>query len=86
MVTIYTRYDCQPCRLTKVFFEARGIDYREINVEDEPAGLNFVKGMGYQSAPVIVVDFNVEGMEGEHWTGLRPDKLEQLAKSINSVR
>lgn len=72
-VTVYTKNDCQPCRLTKSYLDRNNIPYNEFNVEDDPVAMAWVKDMGYQSVPVVVSEF-------DHWTGLRPDKLAEIPR------
>ena len=72
-VTVYSKYDCQPCKLTKAYLERNNIPFQEFNVEDNPSAMTFVKEMGYLQVPVVVSEF-------DHWSGLRPDKLEQIPR------
>lgn len=70
-ITIYSKYNCQPCRLTKAFLERNDLPYTEYNVEDDTLAYERVQEMGYQSVPVLVVD-------DQSWSGMRPDKLQAL--------
>lgn len=72
MVTIFTKSNCQPCRLSKATMDRNGVKYIERNVEEDPRALQEVSDMGYQQVPVIVAP------SGEHWSGLRPDLLSTL--------
>jgi glutaredoxin-like protein NrdH len=81
-ITIYSTDNCQQCRATKRTLESKGINYIEHNVTHDEQAAEVAKGYGYQQAPVVIVDFNVEGMEGDHWSGFRPDKLAELAASV----
>lgn len=76
-IVIYTKNNCQPCRLTKAWLTSHGLRYIEHNVEDDPDAFERVKAMGYQGVPVVVVPFDWP-TPGEHWQGLRPDKLQAL--------
>lgn len=69
--TIYTKNNCQPCRLTKGAFERGGVEFNEINLDENPEALAEVLELGYQSAPVIVYG-------DTHWAGLNPDKIKQV--------
>lgn len=73
MVVVFTRSECQPCRLTKATLDRKGIPYEERNVETDPEAYEAVKTLGYQSVPVVVTP------DGTHWNGLRPDLLASLA-------
>ena len=72
LVIVYTKSQCQPCRLTKATLDRKGVAYEERNVESDPSAYEAVKALGYQSVPVVVTP------DGEHWSGLRPDLLTQL--------
>ena len=36
-VTIYTTPLCPDCRRAKSFLKQRGVDYREVNIEEDPS-------------------------------------------------
>lgn len=73
-VVVYTQPACQPCKMTKKKLDRSGIDYTEVDVSTDPTALDFVKGLGYSSAPVVYVS-TIEG--DVHWTGLDVAKIEQ---------
>jgi glutaredoxin-like protein NrdH len=72
-VTVYSKYDCQPCRLTKAYLDRNNIPFQEINVEDDPDAYALVQSMGYLQVPVVVAD-------SVSWSGLRPDKLAEIPR------
>jgi len=78
LVTVYSKNDCRQCDYTKLALSKKGISYAEFNVDEDPQAMEFVKNMGYMAAPVVVVGFEHETMAGQHWSGLRPDKLSAL--------
>lgn len=66
--------------------EALGLKYDYKDVTESEMALNWVKEMGYQQVPVVVPSFdkNVVDAKGErvvHWSGFRPDYLDQLKTS-----
>ncbi len=63
------------CKATYRALEARGINYEIIDVSEDPAALELVKALGYLQAPVVVA-------EGDHWSGFRPDKIDELAAKL----
>jgi len=70
---VYTKPDCQPCRMTKRKLDSAGIYYTTVDVTQDPAALEFVKALGYTGAPVVYVS----AIEGDtHWYGLRKDLIE----------
>lgn len=72
MVTVYTKDNCQPCKITKREFDRLGIQYTEINIDSNPDALSAVMEMGFMAAPVVVPE------NGEAWSGLNPSKIKSL--------
>ena len=73
-LTVYSKTDCMQCNFTKKWLTEHGIEYEEINVEEDEAGLNYIKDeLGYQAVPVVVTPT-------ENWYGFRPDKLAELVE------
>lgn len=81
-ITLYSRDNCVQCTATKTAFERKGIVYNEFNTSEDEQAAEVARGYGYLQAPVVVVDFNVEGMEGDHWSGFNPLKIDELAKAM----
>ena len=81
-VVVYTTGDtCVQCRLTKQVMDAVGLVYADIDLADpnNAAARDYVTDeLGYSSAPVVVVD------DHDHWTGFRPDRIRQVAGSIDT--
>ena len=46
-----------------------------IDMSVDAEALELVKGLGYLQAPVVVTD-------EDHWSGFRPDKINELAERI----
>ena len=73
-LTVYSKTDCMQSNFTKKWLNEHGIEYEEINVEEDEAGLNYIKDeLGYQAVPVVVTPT-------ENWYGFRPDKLAELVE------
>lgn len=68
MVKIYTKNNCQPCRMTKMKLSQAGVVFEEVNIDDDPEALNEVINMGYLAAPVVLWD-------DASWSGFQPDKI-----------
>lgn len=73
MVTLYTKTDCNPCKLIKAKFSREGVPFEERNVETDPEAMKAVQEMGYLGVPVVVLP------DGEHFQGIQPDKLAKVA-------
>lgn len=71
LVTVYAKEGCNPCKLTKNALTRKGVDYVEKWVDQDPIALAEIKELGYLQVPVVRT-------EDDHWSGLRPDKLDLL--------
>lgn len=75
VVTVYSKDNCVQCNATYKDLERKGVDY---SVDDIYAEENFamVQELNYMSAPVVTVRENGELVD--HWSGFRPDKIDEL--------
>lgn len=71
-ITIYTKPSCVQCNATYRALDAKGIDYKVVDLSEDTAALELVKSLGYLQAPVVITD-------EAHWAGFRPDLIDQLA-------
>lgn len=72
MVTVYTLPACVQCESTKKFLKKNDVPFEVVDLSQDESAMSLVKGLGYQSAPVVVA--------GEsHWSGFQPDKLNALS-------
>ncbi|WP_330847390.1 glutaredoxin domain-containing protein, partial [Streptococcus suis] len=46
MVTIYSKNDCVQCKMSKKFLDQHSVDYKEINLDEQPEFIDHVKGLG----------------------------------------
>ncbi len=55
-IIVYSTSWCPDCHRTKFFFDENGIDYTEIDVDEDEAGLAFVKRVnhGHRIVPTVV--------------------------------
>lgn len=72
-VTVYTKPSCPQCDMTKKLLDRLGVEHSTVDVTADPEAHAYVTGLGYQAAPVVVVN----GGE-RHWSGFRPDHLKEL--------
>ncbi|NKX56191.1 glutaredoxin-like protein NrdH [Arthrobacter mobilis] len=77
-VTVYTKPSCVQCNATYRALDKKGIEYQSVDLSQDPAALERVRALGYMQAPVVVTD------QG-HWSGFRPDKIEELAQHAAEV-
>ena len=72
-VTVYSKPACSQCVATYRELDKKGIAYESVDMAEKPEALEYVRSLGYQQAPVIVVD------EDNHWSGFRKDRIAELA-------
>jgi glutaredoxin-like protein NrdH len=77
-VTVYTKSNCVQCEQTKKRFTHHGIEFTEVNLEENPDKLEEFKEMGLLAAPIIETDV-------KRWSGFRLDKIDSLAQYIRSM-
>jgi glutaredoxin-like protein NrdH len=75
-ITIYSRPDCQPCKRIKAWWDRKGVEFQEVNVEASPEDRAAIKELGYDGVPVIVVS-NGDPETDIHWQGLVLANLEK---------
>jgi len=73
-VTVYTKPACVQCNATYRALDKKGIAYQSVDISQDPEALERLKALGYLQAPVVVT-------EADHWSGFRPDKIDQLAQT-----
>lgn len=79
-ITVYTKHDCVQCKATKRALVKQGLEFVEVNLDEDAEALESVKALGYMQAPVVTAN-------GDHWAGFRPDKIKALvaAKAAEAV-
>jgi mycoredoxin len=75
-VTIYSTVWCPDCRRVKDFLKERGIEYREVNIEEDPAGEDLVIRVndGRRTVPTLKV--------GERYFACSPFNAQRLAAAL----
>lgn len=77
-VTVYTKPACVQCNATYRALDKKGIAYQSVDISQDAEALERLKALGYMQAPVVVT-------EQDHWSGFRPDKIEELVQAVSSV-
>lgn len=77
-ITVFSKPACVQCDATIRTLDKHGLDYEVVDISADDEALESVKALGYQQAPVVFVD-------GEHWSGFRPDRLKALAHQAQTV-
>lgn len=71
-VTVFTTGPgCHLCLVTKKHLERRGVEFEEIRIDQHPEWADRLKAMGYETAPVVLVD------EDDVWQGYSSDSLNE---------
>lgn len=73
-ITVYSKPTgtCPQCDATYRAMDKKGLEYAVVDITQDPAALELVRGLGYLQAPVVVAG-------DEHWSGFRPDQIDALA-------
>lgn len=71
-ITVYSKPRCVQCDATYRALDKVGVEYTVIDVTCDAEGLQYILGLGYQQAPVVVT-------ETSHWSGYRPDRIKEVA-------
>ena len=78
-VTVYRKPARAQCNATYRALEKKGIAYETVDLSQDAEALQRIRPLGYMQAPVVITD-------KDHWSGFRPDKIEDLAKQALADR
>lgn len=70
MFTLLTQPGCGPCIAAKRALQSRKIPHEALNIQENPAALERLRALGYNSTPVTINEAT-----GEHWAGFDPGRL-----------
>jgi glutaredoxin len=76
-ITMYTTAWCPDCRRAKAFLKERGVEYREVNIEEEESAEEIVTKAN--NGKQVVPTFGVGG----RYFACSPFDAEQLAAELN---
>ena len=71
-ITVYTKPACMQCKATTKALEKAGLEYDLVDISVDDQARDYVLALGYLQAPVVEVN-------GEHWSGFRPERIRGLA-------
>ena len=74
-VTVYSKPSCPQCDATYRALDRKGVSYNVVDLTQDPAAFEMVKGLGYMQAPVVIAG-------DKHWAGFRPDQIAAVAKAL----
>lgn len=78
-VTVYSKPSCVQCTATYRNLDNKGVEYKVVDVTKDEDAYAFVKGLGYQAAPVVVVE--ADGAVVDSWSQFRADKIATLSNA-----
>lgn len=70
-ITIFSKNNCIQCKMTKKLLDKEGADYQEINIDERPEMIDYVKDLGFSAAPVIKAGDII-------FSGFQPAKLKEI--------
>ena len=70
-ITIFSKNNCMQCKMTKKLLDKEGADYQEINIDERPEMIDYVKDLGLSAAPVIKAGDII-------FSGFQPAKLKEI--------
>ena len=74
-ITVYTKPACVQCNATYKALDKQGLSYEIVDITEVPEARDYVMALGYLQAPVVITD-------EDHWSGFRPDKIDELASRL----
>ena len=75
IITVYTKPACVQCNATYKALDKNGLDYTVVDITTNEQARDYVMGLGYLQAPVVVAG-------DDHWSGFRPDRIKALAAHV----
>ena len=80
MLTIYSKTVCPYCVQAKNYLQAKNINFREINIEQDTEAREFITSQGLRTVPQIF--FNGKIFVEGGWTGLSKMTAEEIQDEI----
>lgn len=74
MLTVYTKNNCASCTFTKRKLQELGVNYKEINVDENLEALEYLMECGFRSLPIVFNSNGAPMVTG----GYAPNILENL--------
>lgn len=70
-ITLFSKNNCMQCKMTKKLLDKEGAQYQEINIDDRPEMVDYVKNLGFSAAPVVKAGDII-------FSGFQPTKLKEI--------
>lgn len=72
MIKIYTKNNCVQCKQSKLWLQNHGLNYKEINVEEDLEAYNYLMANNLRTLPVVFKEDELIAM------GFQPQNLKNL--------
>lgn len=59
MIKVYYKNNCMQCKMVKRFLNEHGLEYSEINIEEQPEARDYLMNMNLKTVPVTEADSQV---------------------------
>lgn len=80
MITLYSKTVCPYCVHAKNYLTSKNIPFREINIEQDQDGREFIQQQGHRTVPQIYMDGRLFVDGG--WQGLSKMSAEEILNEI----
>jgi glutaredoxin len=81
MITVYSKNNCPYCIHAKQYLESKNINYREVNIEQDPEARKFIMEQGHRTVPQIYVGKEIFVQGG--WQGLQEMSQEDIINRLS---
>jgi mycoredoxin len=79
MITMYTTSWCGDCRVTKRVLESKGLEYKEVDIEADPAAAEIVMRVNNGKRSVPTLEYNGQAASMSNFNRAKLDAwLEQV--------
>lgn len=72
MIKIYSKNNCIQCKQSKLWLQNKGLDYKELNVDENLDAYNYLMANNLRTLPVVFKDGELIAM------GFQPQNLNKL--------
>lgn len=67
MIKIYTKNNCIQCKQTKLWLQNHGLDYHEINIDEDLSALEYLISANLRTLPVVFNDDDLITIGFQPW-------------------
>ncbi|MFC9769305.1 glutaredoxin domain-containing protein [Rhodococcus jostii] len=81
-VTVYSKPNCIGCTATKRLLTRLEIPHTVVDITEDSAAYEYVKSLGYSSAPVVVAELSAGT---QHWAEFREERIRHLRRELDAI-